>query len=241
MDKRDVKLGIIVPSGNTILEPEFYSFINNLNTRRYDISFHFGRIPQKADTIEELENMVIGLDQEVQKLKDAEVDAIGFGCTAGSFLKGESYNKSLEVKMEKISKVQCTTASSSVIKAIKTLKLKKISILSPYSSEINRRLINFMEYHNIYVENIKGLNLVFDSEKMEEDEIFRIIKKEQLQRNVEGIFISCTDFKGSKVIHSIEKEFEIPAITSNQALLWNLFKLVKIKVKIQNYGMLFKI
>jgi len=89
-----IRLGVIVPSGNTHLEPEFGHLPLS------DVSFHFARIVNYQDTEEELAAMADQAPEAAELLSHAGVKAIAFGCTGGSFLKGKYYDQEVIQKMK---------------------------------------------------------------------------------------------------------------------------------------------
>lgn len=80
------KLGILVPSSNVTMEYEMPIMAPP------GVSFHFSRIPHE-DTEEQLEAMIGYVPEKSNLLAHARVDAIAFGCTSGSFVKGMGYEK----------------------------------------------------------------------------------------------------------------------------------------------------
>ncbi|MEM3526074.1 MAG: hypothetical protein QXV37_01545, partial [Candidatus Jordarchaeaceae archaeon] len=97
------KLGVLVPSGNSTLEPEFYKMIPK------GVSVHFSRLNLKADVENEIERMTENMEPEVQKLAHADVDVIAFGCTGGSLLRGMGYDREIINRIKAVCNVPTTT------------------------------------------------------------------------------------------------------------------------------------
>ncbi len=55
---------------------------------------------------------------------------------------------------------------------------------------------------------------------------------------MEGLLISCTDLPTISVIEDLERETGKPVVTSNQATLWNLWRLANVKARVEGYGRL---
>ena len=81
------KLGILVPSSNVTMEYEMPMMAPPW------VSFHFTRIPHTEDTEEQLGAMIDYIPETSELLAHARVDAIAFGGTSGSFVKGIGYDK----------------------------------------------------------------------------------------------------------------------------------------------------
>jgi len=120
------RFGIIVPSGNTLLETELCSLPIN------GVSFHFTRVVNYLDTEEELAAMSDQSLNAAELLSHAKVHAIAFGCTSGSFLYGKGYDLELIKKMASRVAVPCITASTAVIKGLREMKINRVMFLTPY-------------------------------------------------------------------------------------------------------------
>lgn len=232
MRKYKAKLGIIVPSCNTVLETEFCQMI-----RDQDLSFHVTRIKMTEDTKEQIENLIKDAPKAAALLKDACVDIIALGCTAGSFIKGVDYDKKIISLIEKKTQVPATTASTSVVKALKELGLSKISVATPYEPWVNEKLADFLKGHKVEVVTIKGLGIIKDISGVSPNKILNLIKEVDSPES-QGFFISCTDLKSAGLISIIEQKFGKPVVTSNQALLWCMLKTLNLEITINGYGKL---
>jgi len=229
------KLGIVLPSGNTVLESEFY----NLSLK--EVTFHFTRIENYRDTEEELANMINEAPHAAELLSHANVNAIAFGCTAGSFLYGKNYDSKLINKMASRVAVPCISTSTSVIKALKEMKIHKLMFIAPYEKWLTQKGIEFLESNSFDVVGSKHLDIT-DLQYMASitpESIVELAKKE-VHKNCDGLFISCTDFRAMSAAEQLEKDLGIPVITSNQATLWFLLKITGHNQPITGFGSLLK-
>jgi len=227
------KLGVMVPSANTTIESNY----QKVNIE--GVTFHYSRMTIKADTKEEIEDLINQVPRAAQELADANVDVIAFGCTSGSFVGGLNYDKKIIEKIEQTTDIRGTTTSTAVIKALKTLDLKKIIVATPYVEWIHEKEIDFFEKNGFNVLKIKGLGLLKNQGDYPPEKIYRMIKGMYTEA-ADGVFISCTDFRGMDVIDLLETDLNVPVVTSNQATLWEMLRLVGIREKIEHYGKLLK-
>ena len=100
------KLGILIPSGNSTMEPELYQMAPE------GVSFHFARLKLYTLTKEEYHQMTEDMDVEVEKLVDARVEMIAFGCTSGSLIMGKCYDQDLVNRIEAVSNINGNSSSS---------------------------------------------------------------------------------------------------------------------------------
>lgn len=229
------KLGVMVPSSNGTMEPDYQKV--NID----GVAFFYSRIKITGENKEEIENMFNQVPRAAKELADECVDIIAFGCTGGSFIGGLDYDKKIIENIEKTTDIKGTTTSTAVIKALKVLDLKKIIAVTPYPDFLNEKEIEFLEGNGFKVLKIKGLGFTVpkDEEEFHPGKIYRMIK-EMYTTDIDGVFISCTNFRGMDVINALETDLNVPVVTSNQATLWDMLRLVGVNEKIENCGRLLR-
>lgn len=230
-----IRLGIIVPSGNTLLETEFCDLPIN------GVSFHFTRVVNYLDTEEELAAMTDQAPNAAELLSHAKVQAIAFSCTGGSFLYGKDYDLKLINKMASRVTVPCITTSTAVIKGLRKMKINKLMFLTPYEKWLTQRGVEFLKANNFEVIGSEHLNLK-ESQNLTDVTSKQIVEwaKTKIKQNCDGVFISCTRFRGMGAAEQLEKDLGIPVVTSNQATLWYLLQLSGYSSSIPGYGTLLR-
>lgn len=226
------RLGLIIPSSNSVMESEFYRFLLE------GCSLHISRVPFIKVTEESLLNMEDYLIDAAKLLKDVEADIIIYGCTSGSFIKGKGYDRKLEQKIESAVGIKAVTTSTAVLRALDLLHVKKISVATPYPDEINAAEKRFLEDNGYEVISIKGLGIRNNLEngKQVPEVAFRIARN-AFKENSDAIFISCTNFRTFEIILLLEKNLGVPVITSNQASLLIACRILGIRQDIPELGM----
>jgi maleate cis-trans isomerase len=58
--------------------------------------------------------------------------------------------------------------------------------------------------------------------------------------DADGILISCGNLRTFEAIESLEKDFGLPVVTSNQAGLWQALRMAGIKDKLTDLGRLLR-
>jgi len=227
------KLGILVPSSNVTMEYEMPMMAPP------GVSFHFSRIPQTEDTEEQLEAMIDYIPEKSDLLAHARVDAIAFGCTSGSFVKGMGYDKKVIKTINSSTGIMATTTSTAVIEALKLTGIKKLSVGAPYSDSIMNKLKIFLEKNGFEVVKMKGLNILCGEGDLSLDATYNLIREIDVP-HADGIFISCTDFKTVELLDILENDFGKKVISSNQATIWKLLRLVGMKTPVCGFGSLLR-
>ena len=226
------KLGLIVPSWNTVMEYETQRMAGN------GTSIHTQRIAHTADTEENVIWMGTQVPAAAKLLAHAKVDVICYGCTGGGFIKGPGYDKELSDEIQATTGIQGTTTIVGVTDALKVFGARRICVASPYEPWLNEKLRVFLDQSGFEVLAIQGLGTQAHS----------TIKPEQVEALVMGvdrpeaqaIFISCTNFGTLPIIESLEKKLGKPVVTSNSASMWKMLRLVGDKSAVPGGGRLFR-
>jgi len=227
------KIGLIVPSANTVMEPEFSKMAPA------GIATFATRMFLKEVKVETLAKMAEEVDRAVRELSTAQVDVLVFGCTSGSLLKGPEWDKQIVSRMKKASRIPSITTSGAVIKALEAIGARRIAVATPYLDELNIRVKQFLEQHDFEITATRGLGI---SEAVEIGNQYPKtaydLAKRVYRPGTDTVFISCTDFRTIEIIEKLEKELRINVITSNQASFWCALKTVKYPGRIKGYGKL---
>ena len=230
------KIGVIVPSLNNTLEPEFNKMAPD------GIAIYATRLPLELGLPENLKAMAKEVEFAAKLLKHAEVDVIAYCCTSGSLIDGINWEEAITQRIKKVADLPVTTTATSVVRAMKKLKFKSVSIATPYVQEVNEIEKEFIESHEISVTNIEGLNIISGSELHRLDhDVAKSFCLASANNDSDGLFISCTDFAAIDFIESLENELKKPVITSNTATLWDILRIMENNQKIDGFGRLFDI
>lgn len=227
------RLGLIIPSSNTTMEYEFHTMLPD------GFTVHTARLKLEKVTVEGLAKMEEKIEEEASKLADADVDVIGFGCTSGSLFKGLGHDKMIEERIERISGKPAVATAGAVVKALKSLGIKRVAVATPYIAEINELEIKFLEANGFIVVDLKGLELSDNLKIGRIDEKTAISLVMSLDyKAADGIFISCTNFPTIKIIEKLENNLGKPVVSSNTATLWAMLRKCGALIKIKGYGKL---
>jgi len=96
---------------------------------------------------------------------------------------------------------------------------------------------------SIYTLNVQGIKnsviLNYDSEiaQIKHENIIDQISEINLD-DVDGLFVSCTALKIVDVLDKAEQKFQTTIVSSNQAIIWDCLRLVKVNTSIKGFGKL---
>lgn len=229
------RLGIMVPSVNTVMEPE-------LNRLAPDgVSIHASRLrAEGVFSSESLVAMAAHTEGAAEDLVRA-VDALAYGCTSGSFVGGPAWDAELRERIARVTGKPVTTTSTAVVRGLRALGLRTLAVATPYTREVNDRLAGFLEQEGFEVAEMKGLEVAVRGGQgvYHPSAAYRLAREVDVPR-ADGILISCTNFRTVEIIEPLEADLGKPVVTSNQATLWDLLRLCGIGDRVPGGGALMR-
>ena len=226
------KLGLIVPSWNTVMEYEVQRMAGGA------MSVHTARIPHTADTEEKLLWLGTQAPAAAGLLAHAKVDVICYGCAAGGFLKGPVEDRALGARIEQETGIPVAVSSAAVAEALRTLGARRVSLASPYAPWLNERLRQYLTAAGFEVMAMQGLDT--QNHSAVTTERIEALIAEVDRPEAQAIFVSCSNFPTLGTIESMEHRLGKPIVASNQASMWKMLRLLGDSRVVPGAGRLFR-
>jgi maleate isomerase len=229
------RIGLLVPSSNTTVEPEFYRALPR------DVTLHAARLFLTRISPDSILKMVEDLETQAKLLASADVDVIVLGATAPSFLKGLGYDRELIAKIEAAAGKRATTTSTALVQAIKHVGARRVVLGSAYDEKVNGIAKSFLEASGIEVVDVKGLSLVDNLVvgRLGSDTAYDLALKLDRAR-ADAIVLSCTNWPTMDAIERIERETGKPVISTSQASVWAALRMIGHRQPVAGYGRLLR-
>jgi maleate isomerase len=234
-DGRRARIGIVVPSVNTVMEPWAQKIVPE------GVSIFAARmfIPP-AMTPEAF----IEMDRNegkaaIRQLSSVFPDAIAYGCTASSIVQGLAYDAHLRAEIEHDYKTPSTTAAHAIVTAAKGLGMSTVSIVSPYTKEVDEAEHRYFSGAGLTVIGGAYLGIAdgFALAEPEPDVLFDLGMR-GFDARADGLIMTCLNTRSHTVIERLEQALGKPVVTSTQATLWHALRLAGITDPIVGYGRL---
>ena len=227
-------IGLLVPSVNTVVEPEF----NAALPRGYVI--HSARMRNSLTNVEDSIAMLSHVGRATDELGSANVDIIVFACTASSFVEGREGEAKLRRRIERHGQTKAVTTSEAVRESLLTVNADRISMVTPYTPELNTREVTFLEESGIAVLSESCMNVVeaYSIANVDPEATARLVIQ-TMHPNSEAVFLSCTNLKTFEIISDLEHKIGVPVVSSNSATLAATLKALQCEDKVANLGLLF--
>jgi maleate isomerase len=232
------RIGIIYPASG-LADMEYFELCPP------GVSVHITRasVPREGSvTLEDMTELAEGkqLEQLAQDLSTVRPNAIAWMCTSGSFSKGPEGDRRLCQILSDHAGCPGITTSTSVVKALKALSIRKAAVATPYEPRINEKLVAYLQHYGITVTRCAGLSLATDWEIGNLDPL----RLNDLLRGVdspeaEGIFLSDTGIVLSPFARSLEQDLGKPVFSANMATMWYALRIAGVKEPEPAWGRLF--
>ena len=218
-----------------MIEKDFINVIKDKN-----IDFFVNRIecynPLTRENLIKMSEKVTEVTKDI--LPDEKIDCVVYACTSGTIAAG--YN-SIEKKV-KIAKPEAkvTTPSTAAIKALKKLKIQKLSIFTPYSKRLNDEVVEYFKKENFEVTSNSYFDIESDIDigKVDQNYLYEVLSKIDL-KDADALFVSCTALPVLPIIDKLEKKLNKPVLSSNQALIWDTLENIGKNNSVKGFGKLF--
>lgn len=232
-----IRVGVLVPSSNVALEPELYSLASHLR----GVTIHFARVPVTKITLDQSDSNQFTIQPMIDAGKllcDAGVDVIVWGGTSGSWL-GLEHDYKLVDELQKALKVPATTASLGLINACHAFGVKRVSIVTPYISQVNAAIEARYRDEEIDVISTASLGITRNRDfgDVGHEDIISLIRKSNTDKT-EAILVVCTNLRATSLVAQMELSLGIPVFDSIGVTLLTAIRTAGSSMTIPNSGAL---
>lgn len=235
------KFGVLAPSTNTIVEPDFYSM------GLPGVTSHFSRIHIRDQNLADDSQMEYLLEQiraeithAIDRVKTAEVDHLVMGMSAETFWGGKDGNIDFVKNLEDYSGLKVSSGAAACEKALNMLDIKKIGVITPYQAVGDQNVRKFFNDVGVEVVHLKGLRCktAVDIAHVSESELRKAIW--EVNSDVEAIVQVGTNLSMVRLADEAERWLNKPVIAINAATWWYALRQNDIQEKIQGCGRLLR-
>ena len=229
------RIGLLVPSSNTTVEPEFYRALPK------DVTLHVARLHLAQIATDSIASMVGDIEARSRDLATADVDVIVLGAAAPSFLKGLGYDREMAQKITAASGKPATTTSTALIEALRHLGVSRVVLGAAYDDKVNAIAKTFLEVNGFNVLAAHGLGLVDNLVvgRLDESSAYELARKID-RPDAEAIVLACTNWKTMDAIERLERELGKPVVSTTQVSIWAALRAIGRIDGVPGYGRLLR-
>ncbi len=232
------KFGVLVPSTNTSVQPEFDAMAPA------GVTSHISRIriPNIALNSNDDFNRLIELiaaaqDEAVESVMSCEPDRLVLGISAETFWNGLQASRDLKKQLESLTGLPVSMGSEACGAALDTLGMKTIAVLTPYQPVGDQNVVRFFEEAGYQVKRIMGLRC--DSPvhiaHVTEAELAQALKALDGD-DIDGLVQVGTNLAMARLAPQAEWWLRKPVLAINTAIYWHALRASGISDKMSGFG-----
>lgn len=235
--ERITRIGMIVPSSNTCLEPQSYRILGDRN----DVSIHFTRVAVTRIALDESSDKQFDplvMRAAADLLATADVDVIAWNGTSGSWL-GADHDHKLASEIRDSTGIPATTSTLAYLEAFRSFGTDRIGLFTPYTEDVNHTIIASYAQEGISTTGHRFLGLS-DNESFARvtDAELRPGSLELAATQPDALIFLCTNLYGANVVADVESETGVPVLDSVAVTLWHCLKLAGSPLLASKWGRL---
>lgn len=207
------RLGMLIPSSNTVVEPE----TARLLSAGGDVSIHISRLKVVQLTADDGSLQQFELDRVLSAadlLADAKVDLILWNGTAASWL-GFERDAAMVAAIETATGIPATTAIIALNERLTTLGARRIGLVTPYVADLEARIIANYRAAGFDVSSAVRANLTENTDYAAiSPGAIADMAREVAKTPVDAILILCTNLAGATIAPALSAELGVPVLDS---------------------------
>lgn len=230
------KIGIMIPSSNTVFEQEFSTIVRTVP----GVIGCTSRLLLESADAAGLQRMNQHIERAAQELATIEPDLVIYGCTSGSFVDGEAGDARLREQIQAIAGCPAVSISQAILEALHQLRAGRVTMLTPYDADLTRREIEFLHAGGIQVIDYAYRDLPDNLGRGAQPPEATFYHARRLNyREADAIFLSCSNIRTLEIIPALEAHSGKPVVASGPAVIWLALRRAGVHEPLAGFGRLF--
>lgn len=232
-----LKVGVVVPSTNTTVQPETDS------VRVPGVTFHIGRIPiseRKISTdnfLDHVAAMRAGIETATDQVMSAGVDAVIMGVALEAFWGGLAGSRDLKARLEDHAGVPVILGSEAVAEGLRAFGARRIAVLTPHMPKGDAEVKGWLEEAGFEVAGLTGLQCASPRAIAQVPEAcIRDEMKALDGPGVDALVQVGTNLAGAAVCAEAERWLGKPCLSINTVSAWSALRRAGIADRVQGRG-----
>ncbi len=236
------KFGVIIPSTNTVVEPEFHAMsVPGVTAHTSRIHIHDQDLSSDDAMVRLLEQIRTEIGHAVTRVCTAQPDYMVMGMSAETFWDGVEGNRRFTQQINDISGLQVATGAEACERGLQLLGATRIGIVTPYQPVGDGNVVKFFEELGFEVAAIEGLKCptaVAIAEVGEAQLREALVKVNH--PDVDAIVQCGTNLSMVHLADEAERWFGKPVIAINAATWWMALRDNGITDQLHGFGALLR-
>ena len=235
-----VRLGMLTPSSNTVLEPLTSAMLAGLP----EVSVHFARFRVTAISLESQALSQFALQPIVDAallLADAKVDVIAWNGTSSGWL-GFDADVALCARIEQETGVRCCTSVLALNEIMVKTQRRRFGLVTPYLDDVQAAIVaNYTRSgFECVAERHLNLSVNFSFSEVEPAQI-ESMAHEVARARPQCLSTFCTNLRAAQLVPALERQLGLPVYDTVSTAVWKSLRLCGVDTaRVQGWGSLFE-
>jgi maleate isomerase len=223
-----LRIGLIVPSSNTVMEPDFHRHLGQaaiVSTARIFLE----SVTREAET-RMLED---DLPSAAELIRTTAPDVVVFGCTSAGALGTLAHDRAIGERIEKLASARAITVLQAVLSQLGAIAPRKLAVFTPYIPDLTDGVASSLSEAGFPPLIAAGMGIRANLEigRVTPAEIIDFVESQIEGSAPDCIFLSCTNWRAIEAIEPLHRKLGIPVVSSNQAALVAVGQLSVLPIK----------
>ena len=211
-----MRIGLIVPSSNTVMEPDFH--------RHFPAPAIVSttRILLETVTREAEQRMLEDeLPKAIQLIRTTAPDVVVFGCTSAGALGTLAHDDRIAEMIEKATGARTVTVLRAVLTNLQRIGPRRVAVFTPYIDDLTASIASSLAEAGYPPLKTAGMGIQSNLEigQVPPTEIIRFVESHLDSIAPDCLFLSCTNWRAIETIDALQTKLGIPVITSNESAI----------------------
>ena len=210
------RIGVIVPSTNTVVETDFHAAAPR------DASVHSARMQIEDTTVAGERRMIEEfLPGAAADLATARPHVVAFACTSAGASMGPEAEARLVGELEQVTGAPVVSTNHAVHAELRRVGARRVAAVTPYVDELVEWIRDGIERAGFEVPVAAGMGIrdPFAICEVSEDEIVAFTDEQMRSGGCDTLFMSCTNMPAMRLRGRLGERYGVPVVTSNQATI----------------------
>jgi maleate isomerase len=211
-----VRVGLIVPSSNTVMEPDFHQHLGAaamVSTTRIFLE----------DVTRDAEEQMLrnDLTKAAELIRTTAPDVVIFGCTSAGALGTLAHDDGIAELVGKAAGATVVTVLRAVLTQLRTIGPRRLAVFTPYIEDLTSGVASSLDEAGYPPVRAAGMGIRANLEigRVPPSGIIEFVESQIQGCAPDCIFLSCTNWRAIEAIEPLRKKLGIPIVTSNQAAI----------------------
>jgi maleate isomerase len=210
------RVGLMVPSSNTVMEPDFQRALAGVATV-HTARMHLVDPVTPDGELQMLDQHARPASRDIGTLRP---DLVVFGCTSAGSLLGRDGDVRLRAELSGDAGAPVLGIIDAMGESLRAQGAARISVYTPYRDELNALVEAGLRADGFEVLRITGLGIADNVGvgRVEPEEILAGAEG-VLAPGSDALAVACTNFRALEVREELEQRLGVPVVTANSAAL----------------------